>query len=216
MRANRVAISALLFCVTAIPLDLRGQTGADSARSSLGLRASYFQPLGDWRNSPVSSSVNLFDASIAFEGDLDFRIANRWTLGVEGGYSPLNGSAWEEYALKKGDTISVSGSFVHFAILIRPHIMVGGPDVIRFEVGPALLLAHGEETYGRRTYPYDFLGEVSFGVQGGVEYMRIFNDGLAASLKMSGLFFPSVVKYIGGATRSAIILPVSVGIRFLL
>jgi hypothetical protein len=193
-----------------------GQTDADSATSSIGLRVGYCWPLGGWRMSPVASSVELISGSFAFEGDLDFRIGNRWTLGVEGGYSALNGSAWEEYASGKGDRVSISGSFVHFALLLRPHIKVRRPDIIRMEIGPALLLSHGEEIFEGRTYPYDFLNGVSFGVQGGIEYIRVLNESLAATVKVSGMFFPSAVQRVGGASDSIVLLPVTVGIRFLL
>lgn len=216
MLTNRVVPASVLLALMIIPALLSAQPVSDSARTSFGIRAGYVWPFGDWSKSVVVPSVDLVGVSPGFEADLEFRIASRWTLGVEGGYSSLNGSNWEEYVSGTGDKLSVSGSFIHFALLLRPHLMVGSPNVVRIEVGPALLLAHGEERLDGQTYTYDFLSSTSFGVQGGVEYIHLFNETLAASLKVAGLFFPSAVQHVGGRTNTIIMMPVSAGIRFLL
>lgn len=216
MVSGRVLLAAVFLCMLAMPPVLHGQTGADIPRSSLGIRAGYSWPFGDWAKSPAVPSVNLFDPTFAFEADLDFAIADRWTVGIEGGYSALNGNGWEEYALEKGDTVDVSGSFIHFCVLIRPHIKVTRPDLIRLEIGPALLLASGEESFGGRTYTYDFLDELSFGVQGGAEYIRLLGDDVALSLKVTGLYFFSAAEHLGGTSDAVIFLQATVGIRFYL
>jgi hypothetical protein len=216
MVTNRVIPAGFLFALVTIPALLSAQPVPDSARTSLGIRAGYVWPFGEWTKSVVAPTVDLVGISPGFEADLEFRIASRWTLGVEGGYSSLNGSNWEEYAAGTGDKLSVSGSFIHFALLLRPHLLVGSPNIVRVEVGPAMLLANGEEKLDGQTYTYDFLSSTSFGVQAGVEYIHVFNETVAVSLKAAGLFFPSAVQYVGGRSNTIIMMPVSAGIRFLL
>jgi len=210
-----VMLASFLFFLAAPP-GLLGQVERDSARSSVGLRVGYSWPMGNWNKSPVAPSVNLIGGNVEFEGDLDFAVSNLWTLGVEGGYSSLNGTAWEEYASGLGDRVVVSGSFLHFAVLIRPHIKITQSYWIRLEAGPALLLASGQETFAGRTYPYDFLRGTNFGVQAGLEYVRVLDESFALSIKASCLFFPSSVQHIGGATSSMLFVPVTAGIRFIL
>jgi hypothetical protein len=216
MTLKRFVVPVCLLSLLAVPRGALAQVERDSARSSIGLRVGYSWPMGNWGKSPVAPSVDLIGGNLAFEGDLDFAVASLWTLGIEGGYSSLNGTAWEEYASGLGDRITVSGSFLHFAVLIRPHIKIARSYWIRLEAGPALLLASGQETFAGRTYPYDFLRGTNFGVQAGLEYVRVLDESFALSIKASCLFFPSSIQYIGGATNSMLFVPISAGIRFLL
>jgi hypothetical protein len=173
-------------------------------------------PLGDWHQSPSAPSVNLIVGNFAIEGDLEFAIGDRWTLAVEAGYTGLNGSDWEEYVRAQGDVISVSGSFTHIALLLRPHLKVTRPDIIRGEFGAAVIFASGHEVYSGKTYPYDFLGGTSFGMQGGLEYMRVLSNSVALTLKASVLFFPVAVQHVGGPAQGMLWVPVTAGVRFLL
>jgi hypothetical protein len=65
--------------------------------------------------------------------------------------------------------------------------MACAPDILRLEIGPALLFASGEELFEGRTYSYCFLGGMSCGVQGGLEYIRMITASLGLSVKVSGL-----------------------------
>lgn len=216
MFLKRFVLPTVYLFVLAVSSDLIAQDKPESARNSIGLRAGYTSPAGDWHRSPVAPSVDLIGGNLAFEGDLDFAIGRLWTLGVEGSYSSLNGSAWEGYVSGKGGSVSVSGSFLRFALLVRPHIKLGRSYCIRLEFGPALLLASGQETFAGRTYPYDFLQETSFGAQAGIEYIRALDETLALSVKACVLYFPSSVEFAGGAAGSMVFVPITAGIRFLL
>jgi hypothetical protein len=220
MSKTKAVLLSCFAVVAAFPPHLWGQIVGESAdspaRTSLGLRAGYVWPLGMWNKSRVEPAVNLVSGSFGFDGDLEFAIAERWTLGVEGGYTSLNGSEWEEYASGKGDTIKLSGSFTHFAVLLRPHFNVTGSDIIRVEFGAAVLIANGQEELGGRIFEYDFLGSPSFGAQGGLEFMHLLNNSLALSFKVQGIFFPSAVEYLDGGTNDIILVPVTVGVRLLM
>lgn len=206
-----IALAAAL-----MPCSSAAQGERDSAQNSVALRAGYAMPLGDWRQSPSAPSVNLIIGSFALEADLEFAIANRWTLAVEGGYWSLNGSDWESYVRAQGEAITLSGSFTHVSILLRPHLKVTRPDIVRAEFGAALMIASGKEVYDGRTYPYDFLGGTSFGMQGGLEYMRVLSASVALTLKAGMVFFPAAVQHVGAPANAMLFVPVTAGVRFLL
>jgi hypothetical protein len=220
MSITKAMLSACVAAVVSLPPQLRSQAVEESAgspaRTSLGLRAGYSWPLGMWKKSRVEPSVNLISGSFGFEGDLEFAIADRWTLGVEGGHSSLNGREWEQYAGSRGDTITLSGSFTHFAIVLRPHFNLTEFDMIRVEFGPAVLLAQGQEELGGRIFGYDFLSSTSIGAVGGLEYVRLLNNNLAVTVAAKGIFFPSAVEYLDGGTNDIFLAPVTVGIRLLM
>ncbi len=220
MSSTKAVLLSCFAVVVAFPPHLWGQVVGESvgspARTSLGLRAGYVWPLGMWNKSRVDPAVNLIGGSFGFEGDLEFAIADRWTLGIEGGHLSLNGSEWEEYVAGKGERITLSGSFTHFAVLLRPHFNVTGSDIIRVEFGAAVLIASGQEELSGRIFEYDFLGSPSFGAQGGLEYIRLLNNSLALSFKVKGMFFPSAVDYMDGGTNDIIMVPVTVGVRLLM
>ena len=192
------------------------QPAADTLRNSVALRVGYSAPVGDWAKSPVAPSVSLIGGSVTVELDLDFVIGRRLTVGIEGGYTSLGGGAWEEYASGFGDRLEVSGSFIHCAVLLRPHLMVSGANILRLELGPAVLFASGEEVYEGRAYQYDFLGGTSFGGKVGIEYVRLLTASLALSVKGSCMYYPSASQHAAAPARSICFAPVSVGIRFML
>ncbi|MBI1805061.1 MAG: hypothetical protein HY033_08885 [Ignavibacteriae bacterium] len=193
------------------------QTIADSDRNSLGLRIGYSFSMGDWtkvRKVPSLPEVNLFKEQITFGADLEFRLSDRLTLSLDGGYEQLDGSEWEAYTRTTGDTVSVTASFGYAGILLRPYLKISKPDIIRVEVGLVMLFASGNEITDGRLYNYDFFGSVRFGGEGGIEYDRMLGDNIAASLRVAGIFVPSGVEYGEGESRAVIALPVTLGIRF--
>jgi len=215
MQRQSVVVSGALLLMALHSPGVAQET-EDSVRSSLGLRIGYAVPLGDWHLSPVAPQVNLIGGNFCLELDLDFAIGRKWTLGLEGGYAALNGSDWEDYAATFGERLEISGSFVHCAVLLRPHIMLSGANVLRMEFGPAVLFASGEEVFEGRTYPYDFLGGTSFGMKAGIEYYRILSPSVALSLKASVLYFPSASQHTAQGAKAISIVPLMAGIRFLL
>lgn len=200
--------------LTAVPAALAQDT-LQVASTSLGIYGGFSGPVGDWAKSRVVPSVNLFAMGPAFQADLDVAIGRRWTLALGFGYATLNGGDWEDYVASKGERIAISGSAIHFALLLRPHILIKGPDILRIELGPALLLADGSETYQGRTYTYDFLKRTAFGVRGGIEYTRYLTESLGASVNAAIIAFPSGIEYIDGRDQTIISLPVTLGVRFL-
>ena len=204
----------VLLLLVATPL--LAQPGGDTLRNSVGLRVGYSQPIGDWSKSPLVSSVSLIGGSLMVELDLDFVIARRVTLGIEGGFSTLNGSGWEEYAAGFGDRLEISGSFLHCAVLLRPHLLVKGENMVRLELGPAVVFAGGQEAFEGRTYQYDFLGGTSFGAKVGIEYVRLLTESLALSVRGSCMYYPSASQHTAASARSIGFVPLAVGIRFVL
>ena len=206
-----------LVCIAcpAVQPGVRAQNAADSAATSFGLSGGFSWPLGGWSKSRIEPSTNLFGRGFAFEADLDLAIGRRWTLGIAGGYAGLDGSDWQEFVASKGSGLSVSAYEVHFAILLRPHVHLTRPNIVRIEFGPALLLASGTETYQGRIYQYDFLKKTALGVRGGIEYCRLVSEYIGVSLHAGIMVFPSGVEYVDGYTQNIISLPVTLGVRFL-
>jgi len=143
-------------------------------------------------------------------------IGSRWTLALVFGYAPLSGGDCEDYLASKGGTIAVSAYALLLSVLLRPHILLKRPDILRIEVGPALLLANDSETHRTRTYQYDFLTESAFGFRGGIEYTRLLTEFLVISMNAGILVFPSGVEYVAGESQTLVSIPVTLGVRFLL
>ena len=191
------------------------QDTLETSTTSLFLGGGISWPLGAWAQSRVTPSVYFFSRGPSFQADLDVAIGRRWTLALAFGYSSLSGDEWEAYVAGKGQKVTVSASTIHFALLLRPHILIKRPNMLRIELGPALLLADGSETYQGRAYTYDFLPKTAFGLRGGIEYTRFLTESLGASVNAAIIAFPSVVKYIDRQEQTIISLPVTLGIRFL-
>ena len=209
----RCSLIGLIFLVMAS--GVFGQDIPQGAASSLGLRGGFSWPLGDWARSRIEPSVNFFAMGVSFDADLELAIGKRWTVAISGGYASLNGKDWENYVASNGGQITVSAYAVHFALLLRSHVLLTRPDILRIEFGPALLLASGSETYQMRAYKYDFLTKPEFGVRGGIEYTRLLTDFIGVSLDAAVLVFPSGVEYVDGESRTVVSLPVTLGVRFL-
>jgi len=98
--------------------------------------------------------------------------------------------------------------------LIRPYLKVGGPDILRLELGPVMLCPSGSENFNGINYNYDFFSSVKFGGMGGIKYDRMLSEYMAASLSFAGIFVPSGISYADGESRTVIALPLTLGLRF--
>ena len=190
--------------------------GEGGLRTSVGLRAGYSMPLGDWGKSPVVPSIDMIGGSIAVEVDFDVAFGERWSLAVEGGYAAVNGSAWEDYAAQCGEELRISGSLMHCAVLLRPQLLMIGRSLLRLELGPALLFASGEEVFDGERYPYDFLGGMSFGGKAGLEYVYLVAENIGLSLRGAVLVFPSATDPASSPAGTITMVPLSAGLRIFL
>lgn len=192
----------------------QAQDSLQHAATSLSLGGGLSWPIGSWAESRINPSVSFFSMGPSLQADLDVAIGRRWTLAVAFGYESLSGSDWENYVASKGERVTVSASAMHFALLLRPHLLIKGPNILRIELGPALLLANGSETYNGRGYTYDFLQKTTFGVRGGVEYTRLLTESIGASINAAIIVFPSGVQYIDNQEQTIVSLPVTLALRF--
>jgi len=206
-------ISSLLALLLAVP---SAHAQARGLRTSVGLRAGYSMPLGDWGKSPVVPSIDMIGGSHAIEIDCDFALGERWSLAVEGGYAAVNGSAWEDYAAQCGEELRISGSLMHCAVLLRPQLLMIGRSLLRLELGPALLFASGEEVFDGERYPYDFLGGMSFGGKAGLEYVHLVAENIGLSLRGAVLVFPSATDPASSPAGTITMVPLSAGLRIFL
>jgi hypothetical protein len=206
------AIAALGFLVQHAAM---AQDSVVVARNSLGFRVGYAATPGEWSNSLVDPSVKLYGGGVTYEGDLEFRIAPLWTLGIGGGYVALNGSAWEDYVRGQGDVVSVSAWAAHAEIVIRPHIELGADDLLKVDLGAAAVFAGGSETFASREYSYEDLPDYAFGGILGLEYQHLLSKKFAFSLRGSFLLFPGALNPLGGTDQTMMFVPITAGFRVL-
>ncbi len=185
------------------------------AQSSLGIRAGYGLPVGDWAKNRVVPSVQQFSGSVAFEGDLTFRLGEKWGLVLGGGYMSLNGTEWEQYTQSNGDHVSVSGSITEVSLSVRPYLVTTPPNLVAFELGAIGLFASGQETVNGEIYTYDFFSTFRLGLQAAIEYDRRVSDNIALTLRAGAVVAPDGMNYADGESRTIIYCPFTAGVRFL-
>ena len=215
MSAARRCCVVAAFGLLLLPHAVMAQDTVVVARNSLGFRVGYAATPGEWSNSPMVPSVKLYGAGFTYEGDLEFRIAPLWTLGVGGGYVALNGSAWEEYLREQGDVVSVSAWAAHAELVIRPHIELGADDLLKVDLGAAAVFAGGSETFASREYSYEDLPDYAFGGILGLEYQHLLSKKFAVSVRGSFLLFPGALNSLGGMDQTMMFVPVTAGFRVL-
>ncbi len=201
-------------CALIIAMDAMAQSNTESAQNSIGIRGGYSWPMGDWSDQRTAPGVRLFKGSVMFDADMEFSLSDRVSLALNGGYSGLDASDWENYAKSRGDNVSVSASLAYVGLLLRAHVKVSKLDIIAIDIGPVVLFESASETFGIRSYEYDFFHSVRFGVQGGIEYDRCVSESVAVTLRLAGIVAPSGMKYADGESRTVIALPVTAGLRF--
>ncbi len=184
-------------------------------RSSIGFRAGYSVPLGEWAKNRVAPQVQQFAGNVAYEGDITIRLSRSWALALGGTYLPLNGSRWEEYAYSKGDVVGMSGSMTQLSLSIKPYLKASPPDLISFEAGAIGLFASGTETVDGEQFEYDFFSSFYLGFQAALEYDRLLSPGFALSLKAGVVMAPAGINYADGESRMIVYAPLTAGIRFL-
>jgi hypothetical protein len=135
---------------------------------------------------------------------------------VAGSYATLAGSEWEERAAEGGDRLEFSGWMAHASLLLRPHVPLGARDLLRFEFGPAVLFSSGAETLDGVTYTHDQLPGFAVGGTAGAEYLHLFGGGFALSLRAGILVFPGAAESAASSPATILIVPVALGMRFLL
>ncbi len=145
------------------PLPGRAQdTVATGARSSIGFRAGYGIPLGEWTKSRIAPEVQMFSGGVSVEGDISFRLGQKWALALGGSYTKLSGSNWEEYTKSQGDVVGVNASIATLSISFRPHLMTTSNNLLFFEFGVTGIFASGDEVVNGEHYAYDFFSYVPF------------------------------------------------------
>ena len=200
-----------------LPFSGQGQdTVATGARSSIGFRAGYGIPLGEWAKSRIAPEVQMFSGGVSVEGDISFRLGQKWALAVGGSYTKLSGSNWEEHTKSYGDVVGVNASIATVSISFRPHLMTSSNNLLFFELGVTGIFASGDEVVNGEHYAYDFFSDFRFGGQAALEYDRLVSDDIAFTLRAGAVVGPNAMSYADGESRTIIYVPLMAGIRFLL
>ena len=123
-------------------------------------------------------------------------------------------SEWENFGRAGGDDVTASASVGHIGLLFKPYLKASRPDIIKLELGAGLVLANGEETFGRFSYEYDFLKSTVVGILLGIEYDRFLSKNIALAARISSMIVLSGIEYADGVDQSLIIMPLTIGMRF--
>ena len=190
------------------------QEAAGGVRNSLAIQVGYGWAQGEWTGHPYAP-VSFFGQDLVFGADLAFRLSDKLVLAATGFYSGLNTGEWDAYARSMGDEVTSSASMSVVALVIRPYLKSTAPDLVSVDIGPAMLFAGGSETFGGRTYEYDFMGSPRFGVLAAIEYDRCLGANYAVYGRVAGVFIPSGLQYADGWSPSVVTVPVTVGARLL-
>ena len=184
-------------------------------RTSIGLRAGFGVPVGDWSKSRIAPEVQHFTGGFSYGGDITVRLGKNWGLVFAGGQTILSGSEWEQYAESKGAIVSVSASLTDVSISLRPYLLASPPDLLSLEFGAAGLFADGSEMVDGERYEYDFFSTFRFGFQGALEYDRVISDKVAFTIRSGVVVAPDGMNYADGEARTVVYFPLTAGVRFL-
>jgi hypothetical protein len=191
-----------------------GQTPAVGVRNSLSLYTGYSLAQGDWTQHPYAP-VSFFKQGFVFGGELAFRITDMLSVAINGGYSRLNTSDWENYARSMGDEVTSKASMGYLALMPRLFVKNTAPDLISLDAGPLMLFESGNERIGARSFNYDFLSSPKFGGVVGIAYDRYVSENFGVYLRVAGLWVPSALEYADRRSFALITIPITIGGRFL-
>lgn len=188
------------------------QPAVPGVRNSISVQAGYGMAVGEWTEHPYAP-VSFFRQNFVVGGDIAVRLSDNIAVAVTGLYSALNTADWENYALSQGDPVTSTASIGHVALVFRPYLRNTPPDLVSFDIGPAILMAGGDERTASRLFKYDFLGSTKFGLLAALEYDRCLGENIAVFVRVTGVYIPSALDYAGGWSPSLTTIPLTAGAR---
>ena len=222
MRQHRSFPRCVLFCgfllSAAGTLSAQEESVPDSSTSrvSLGLRAGYAWPVGEWMQHRFAP-VDQFDAGLSFGGDIEIRLSEKGYLAILVDHTQLDVSAWEDYAASQGSVVDASASITQLGLAMRVNLMdTGSSSALKLDIGALVALQTGQETTGRYSYEYDFMKNPAFGLFGALEYVYLFSPKVGLTLRGSIAFVLSGIDYADGIEYIVMLAPVTGGLRFYL
>ena len=186
---------------------------ADSSVASIGFRAGYGWPIGDWaahRFAPVDQ----FRPGFTGGGDIEFRLSHKVGLGITVDYTQLNTGDWENYAASRGSNVSAKASVVTTGLMIRPYLRKKAPSFVKMEIGLILSFASGKERGDRNSYEYDFMKSPAFGILIGAEYEYLLSESVSFTIRSNFSLALSGVEYADGTEFALTLVPLTGGFRF--
>jgi hypothetical protein len=180
--------------------------------SSLGIHFGYFAPFGDWTEHRYAQGVDLFQGDFTFGGELEVQIVSIYA-GFFYNYMRLRTGDWENYAQSQGDDLSASASMNEFGVRFKYYFTTDAPNFANLSLGLAGYNLQGNESYGGRTYDYDFL-DGGVGITLGSAYKRMLSPRVALDVEVRVFFVIEGVKYADGEVRDVMGAPVTAGLSY--
>jgi hypothetical protein len=207
--------SVCCILVTAVSLtSVWGQAGDFRKTTSLGVDVGLFMPVGQWTEHRIYPNVNQFQKGLAFGIDLERRFWKFMGLAVNMGYLGASTGDWEDYSFSQhGDVVEASAYMLYCSFLLRPYLLSRERGYLKAEIGFSFLGSQGQETFGPKTYDYDFF-KPRAGFILGLEYDRFLSENVAIALRAAGTFITPGIDYEVGKDYLIIGFPITLGVRF--
>jgi hypothetical protein len=211
-----ILTSAFLFSAEG-ELVAQDEIVSDSSRSrvSIGLRVGYAWPIGDWTTHRFAP-IDQFSSGLTFGGDLEIRTGPAGGIAIIVEHTPLDVTAWEDYAASNGAVVEASASVTFLGLALRTIPADVYPTSFKLDVGAMVALQSGKESTGLYTYEYDFMKNPGFGLFTALEFMYLLSPKVGLTVRGSIGFVFSGIQYADGVEYIVMLAPVTGGLRFYL
>jgi hypothetical protein len=177
---------------------------------AFGIDFGYLIPVGKWKDHLYAPGVDQFGGGILYGAELEFNLLEvNWSVFMN--YSKLDMSDWEE-----AGNLTASASMYIYGALFKYYFAFHSPHYINLDMGLAFTDFKGQESYAGYNYEYNFIktkSKIDFII--GLSYKYRMNKNLAFQLGGRMVFIPSGIEYADGKDHDILVLPLSLGIRYL-
>jgi hypothetical protein len=181
--------------------------------TNLGVHFGYFTTLGDWTQHRYAPGVDLLQGSFTFGGELELRFLGLHA-GIFADYTRLRTKEWEDYARSQGDDVSASASMANYGVRFKYYFASSSPTYANVSLGVGGYDLRGHESFGGRTYDYDFLAGGA-GIVVGCGFKRELSPQVAVTAEARAIFVIEGMKYADGEVRDVIGAPLTIGLCYL-
>jgi hypothetical protein len=181
---------------------------------AFGLDLGYLSPVGKWKEHLYAPGVDQFGGGMLYGAEFEFNLLDvNW--GVFINYTKLDMSDWENYP-GNVSPVSASASMYIYGAVFKYYAVNQSPHYINLDIGLAFTDFKGHESYSGYSYEYDFIKTRSkINLLIGLAYKYKMNKNLAFQLGGRMVFIPSGIEYADGKDHDILVLPLSLGIRYL-
>jgi hypothetical protein len=202
-----------VFCAFLIVLSIC--TSGQEIGGAFGIDLGSLVTMGDWNSLRLNDEIKMFNSNVCYGGELEFKV---WDLpiGIFFNYAKLSTSEYEDYVQEQGEYISASASMMNFGLLLKYYAIKSPKHFFNVDLGLGYIGFSGSENSELFSYDYDFISkDANFTIVIGLGYKFKLEENIALSLSAREIINPGGIKYADGKGYDVLVLPVSLGIRYL-